>query len=379
MRLIHLSDLHLGKRLDNYSLAEDQGYILSEILNIIDDQKPEAVLIAGDIYDKTVPPVEAVEMFDDFLVKLSKRGVQVYVISGNHDSPERLAFGERLMEVSGVHISPVYQGVVEPIQQKDSYGFVNIYMLPFVKPANVRRFFPDEEITSYTQAIKVAIDHMNVNTNERNVLIAHQFVTGAERSESEEISVGGLDNVDASVFEPFDYVALGHIHGPQNIMPGKIRYCGTPLKYSFSEEKHIKSVTVLELGEKGNVHVETIPLRPLRELRTLRGRFSELISRQFYEDTSYPSDYIRVILTDEEDVLEAMSRLRAIYTNIVRLKYDNTRTRHYAELEVMNEVEKRSPLSLFKEFYEQQNGMTLSEEQTSYIEDLIEGIWEEKQ
>ena len=263
MKLLHLSDLHLGKRVNEFSMLEDQAYILTKILNTIDDEKPDAVLIAGDVYDKSVPSAEAVGLFDDFLVKLAKKQVPAFVISGNHDSPERLAFANRLIDASGIHLSPVYSGDVRPVTLTDAFGPVHIYMLPFVKPAHVRRFFPDEEIISYTDALAAAIRQMDPDLSARNVLLTHQFVTGAERSESEEISVGGTDNVDASVFEGFDYVALGHIHGPQNIGSERIRYCGTPLKYSFSEASHKKSVTVAELGEKGSLTVRTVPLLPM--------------------------------------------------------------------------------------------------------------------
>lgn len=251
MKLIHLSDLHLGKRLNEFSLIEDQNYILSKILKIIDDEQPDGIIIAGDVYDKSVPTGEAVEMFDDFLVKLAKKNLQVYVNSGNHDSPERLAFGNRIMNASGIHFSSVYNGTPDHFEAEDEYGKVMIYLLPFIKPAHVRRFFPDESIESYTDALKVAVNAMNINKDIRNVLLSHQFVTGAQRSESEEISVGGSDNVDSDVFADFDYVALGHIHRPQNIEKNKIRYCGSPLKYSFSESPYEKSVTV----EIGRAHV----------------------------------------------------------------------------------------------------------------------------
>ena len=284
MKLIHLSDLHLGKRVNEFSMLEDQAYILMKILNVIDDEQPDAVLIAGDVYDKTVPSAEAVELFDDFLVRLASRSfrgrsLQIFVISGNHDSPERLAFGGRLMDARGVHLSPVYSGSVKPVTLSDEFGPVNIYMLPFVKPVTVRRFFPDAKIENYTDAIAAAVGSMGIDTSGRNVLIAHQFVTGAERSESEDVSVGGMDNVDVTVFDGFDYVALGHIHGPQNIGSERVRYCGTPLKYSFSEAAHRKSVTVVELGEKGSLAVRTVPLIPKRDMVDLRGRYDELMSR----------------------------------------------------------------------------------------------------
>ena len=377
MKFIHLSDLHLGKRMENYSLIEDQEYILNEILKIIDDIKPDGIIIAGDVYDKSVPPVDAVGLFDRFIVQLASRDLQVYIISGNHDSPERLAFGEKLLSSGGIHISPVYNGNVEIVQKDDDYGTVNIYLLPFVKPFHVKKYYPEEDINSYTDALRVAIKNMGTDFNQRNVLVAHQFVTGALRSESEEITVGGLDNVDASVFDGFDYVALGHIHGPQNIGSSTVRYCGTPLKYSFSEIDQIKSVTVVELKEKGNTHVYEIPLKPIRDMNAIRGTFGKVTSKDAYEGTNYQKDYMKITLTDEDDIPDAVARLRMIYNFLVKIEYDNTRTRHNAEIGKAEEIENRSPLELFADFYQKQNGMPLTEEQGKYLYSVIEGIWED--
>ena len=376
MKLIHLSDLHLGKRVNEFSMLEDQQYILTEILQIIDREKPDGVMIAGDVYDKSVPSAEAVALLDDFLVRLAKRDLQVFLISGNHDSPERMAFGGRLMAQSGVHLAPVYDGKVRPITLTDEYGPVNLYLLPFLKPAHVRRCFPEREILTYTDALAAAIEAMGVDTAQRNVLVTHQFVTGAARCDSEEISVGGTDNVDVSVFEPFDYVALGHIHGPQQVGRETVRYCGTPLKYSFSEAKHQKSVTVVELGEKGAVSVRTVPLTPMRDLAELRGTYEELTFRGFYDGTSYPRDYVHITLTDEEDIPDAVSKLRIIYPNLMKLDYDNKRTRAGIVLEGA-EDQQRSPLELLEEFYEKQNGQPMGEEQRAFAKKLMERIWEE--
>ena len=375
MKLIHLSDLHIGKRVNEFSMLEDQEYILTKIINIIDDEKPDAVLIAGDVYDKSVPSGEAVQVFDDFLVRLAKRNLQTFVISGNHDSPERLAFGGRLMDISGIHMSPVYNGKVEPISLEDESGKVNFYMLPFIKPVHVRRFFEEENIESYTDAVRVAVDNMNVNDAERNVIITHQFVTGAERSESEEVSVGGSDNVDASVFEKFDYVALGHIHGPQNIGSEKIRYCGTPLKYSFSEANHKKSVTVVNLGEKGELEIDEIPLEPKRDMREIKGKYDEIMMNGNQEKSD---DYVHIILTDEEDIPNAMGKLRLVYPNLMKLDYDNTRTRSIGKITSAEKTETRSPLELFCELYEKVNGQPMNNEQLEFSKELAESIWEGK-
>lgn len=377
MKLIHLSDLHLGKRVNEYSMIEDQEYILKRIINIVDDEMPDGVIIAGDVYDKSVPSAEAVQMFDDFLVRLAKRKIEVFVISGNHDSPERIAFASRIMDAGGIHMSPVYTGDIMPISMHDEYGEVDVYMLPFIKPVHVRRFCEDE-ITTYTEAIKHAVLKMNINPNNRNVLVTHQFVTGARRSESEEISVGGTDNVDAGVFDDFDYVALGHIHSPQNCGSDKIRYCGTPLKYSFSEAKDKKSVTVVELAQKGNVTYRTVELVPKHDLVELKGTYAELTLKSFYENTTWQEDYTHITLTDEEDVPDAIGKLRTVYRRLMKLDYDNKRTRSNAEISGTADIESKSPLELFSDFYALQNNQLMNEEQTGFMQELIQNIWEGK-
>ena len=378
MKLIHTSDLHLGKRVYEYSMLEDQAFILKRIIHIVDSEKPDGIIIAGDIYDKSIPSAEAVQLFDDFLVQLAKRRLEVFVISGNHDSPERIAFGARLMDVSGIHMSPVYDGEVSPFTLTDAYGPVRIFMLPFLKPPQVRRFY-GEGISGYTDAVRAAISGMTIDPAERNVLITHQFVTGAQRSESEEISVGGTDNVGAYVFEPFDYVALGHIHSPQNCGSEKIRYCGTPLKYSFSEAKDQKSLTVVELREKGSVSCRTIPLTPKRELVELKGTYEELTLKAFYENTTWQEDYTHITLTDEEDIPDAIGKLRTVYHRLMKLDYDNRRTRANQEIGGAESVEAKTPFELFSEFYELQNNQPMSDEQSEYMREMISAAWEEEQ
>lgn len=376
MKFIHLSDLHIGKRVNEYSMLEDQEYILNQIINIIDEQKSDGVIIAGDVYDKSVPSAEAVALFDDFLVKLSKRNLYVFVISGNHDSPERIAFGGRLMEASKIYMSPVYDGGLSPVTLEDEYGKINVWMLPFVKPVHVRKFNEDAEISSYTDAMHVAVDNLNVDTNERNLMITHQFVTGSDRTESEEISVGGTDNVDVSVFDVFDYTALGHIHRPQNCKSEKVRYSGTPLKYSFSESKDNKSVTIVELKEKGNLSVDTIPLKPMRDMVELKGKYDEIMLRDFYKDTSYQEDYVHITLTDEDDIPDAIGKLRTVYHNLMKLDYDNLRTRNMNSIDGTENVEKKSPYEHFSEFYEKQNNQPMNDNQSDFMKKLIEEIWE---
>lgn len=376
MKFLHLADLHLGKRVNGFSMLEDQAHILRQILAILDDEQPDGVLIAGDVYDKSVPSVEAVELLDDFLTELRARGVPVLLISGNHDSPERLAFGGRVMDSCGIHISPVYDGALAPVTLQDAFGPVHVWLLPFVKPAHVRRWFPDADIESYTDAMAEAVAHMDIDTAARNVLVTHQFVTGGTRSGSEELSVGGTDNVDSGVFAPFDYVALGHLHGAQHIGRETIRYAGSPLKYSFSEARQHKSVTVVTLGEKGDVQVRTVALTPLRELREIRGSYDELTARSFYEHTTYRSDYLHLILTDEQDVFDAMSRLRTIYPYLMTLDYDNARTRAAGGMFVPAGMERRTPLELFEALYQRQNHRPMSEVQRAYIAQLMEQIME---
>lgn len=377
MKLIHMSDLHLGKRVNDFSMLEDQEYILSIIMQAIDTEQPDGVILAGDIYDKPVPSAEAVELFDKFLVKLSERKIPVFVISGNHDSPERIAFGGRIMKNSKIYLSPVYKGKTESIELCDEYGPVRFYLLPFIKPTHVRRYHPEEEIATYTDAIRIAVADMKIDMGIRNVLVTHQFVTGSERRESEEISVGGTENVDASVFACFDYVALGHLHSPQNCGTERIRYCGTPLKYSFSEVNDKKSLTVIDLGKKGNLQIRTIPLVPRHDWVDLRGTYQELMLRSFYENTSWRDDYVRITLTDEEDVVDAIGKLRIIYRNLMNLNYDNARTRMNREIGKAEEVERKTPLELFNDFYCLQNNQNMSAEQEQHMKELIEEMREE--
>ena len=375
MKIMHLSDLHLGKRVNEFSMIEDQNYILNEIINIIDEQKPKVIILAGDIYDKPIPPAEAVELFDDFLYKLSKRNLYVFIISGNHDSAERIAFGSRLFDKSGIYLSPVYNGKILPISVDDECGDINFYMLPFIKPVHIRRFFPDASISTYTDALNTVITDMNIDSTKRNILITHQFVTGSSRTESEDVSVGGSDNVDAYIFKDFDYVALGHIHRSQSCGSEYIRYCGTPLKYSFSESKDTKSITVIDIKEKGDIKLDFIPLTPLRDMVEIKGSYNELMLKSFYENTSLTNDYIHITLTDEDDIPDVITKLRVIYKNIMKLDYDNQRTRKSSEINLINAVDSMSPLELFDTFYEIQNGNHLSDAQRAFLENIIEGVW----
>lgn len=379
MKLLHLSDLHLGKRVNGFSQIEDQRYILDQILSIVSAEAPDAVLICGDVYDKSVPSAEAVDLFDAFLTKLAQSHTDVFIISGNHDSAERIAFGGKLFSAAHVYVSPVYDGHVTTIDKEDAFGTVRFYLLPFLKPSHVRLHAPDTAIESYTDAIAAALSGCDLRTDCRHVLLTHQLVTGAERSESEELSIGGTDNVDLQVFDGFDYVALGHLHRPQNVGSDRVRYCGTPLKYSFSEAGHEKSVTLIDLLEKGNLQIRTIPLSPLRDLAEVKGSFAQLTDRSFYLGSDLCKSYLHITLTDEDDIPDAIGKLRAIYPYIMRLDYDNQRTRYYQNpMEEEASVE-ATPLQLFAQLYGKQNNQPMNPEQQTFMEHLIEKIWETEQ
>ncbi len=377
MKFLHISDLHIGKRVNEFSMTEDQKYILNQILRIAEQERAEAVLIAGDVYDKSMPSAEAVQIFDWFLTGLADLGKTVIAVSGNHDSPERIAFGGALMRGRGVYVSPVYRGEALEVELRDEYGDISVHLLPFLKPATLRHALEgrqEEEENrlpeSYQEALEIAVKRMEIDVKKRNILVAHQFVTGAGRCDSEEVSVGGLDNVDASVFDDFDYVALGHIHSPQSVGRETVRYCGTPLKYSFSEAEQEKSVTVLEMGEKGDVVLSTVPLVPLRDMRKIRGSYGEVMSRSFYQDTN-TEDYVQITLTDEEDIPDGLQKLRTVYPNLMQVAYDNSRTRQDRTVEAAEQAERKSELELFGEFFELQNNQPMSAEQAAYMEKLI--------
>lgn len=376
MRFLHTADLHIGKRVNEFSMLEDQEYILRRILEIADREQVDGVLIAGDVYDKQIPPAEAVRLFDWFLTKLNSRGLPVFVISGNHDSVERLSFGARIMGESGVHLTQSYEGTLSPVRLEDEYGPLNLWLLPFLKPAMVKRFFPEQEIETYQDALSAVIGGMELDTSQRNLLVAHQFVTGTVLSGSEEaaeVFVGGVENVDASVFEPFDYVALGHIHRAQAAGAEHIRYSGTPLKYSFSEIGHSKSVTIVELKEKGELQIRQEPLTPLRQMRELRGRYEDLVLRENYQGTAL-EDYLHVILTDENDIPDVIGRLRSIYPNIMKIDYDNARTRASQALMQETAEKEQSPMELLAAFFLQQNQQELSGAQRDCARELMEQV-----
>ena len=382
MLLMHLSDLHIGRRLSGYSLSDDQKYILDQILDMARDERPDAVLIAGDVYDKIVPSGEAVTLFDDFLVSLNSLTGHVFVISGNHDAAERLAFARRLIEPSGVHMAPVFQdGKIDKYVLEDEFGPVDIFLLPYIRPAEVRQAWPDETIESTADAVRAAIAHMPLDPNRRSVLLSHQFVLGAVTSESETSFVGGTDSVPYDVYDPFDYVALGHLHMPQAVGRETVRYSGAPLKYALGERDGERSVTLVEMKRKGETALRTRPLKPLHELRQIRGTYDELAAKSFYESATEfkKDDYLHAVLTDENDVPDAMTKLRTIYPRLLGLSYDNTRTREAEGVSgaITEEERAMTPIDILASFYEQQNGMPMSDAQREYAQAQLDRIGRE--
>lgn len=378
MKFLHISDLHLGKQLAEYSLLEDQRYILRQILDIVADRQPDAVVVAGDLYDKPVPPAEAVTVLDWFITSLTEMGVALLMISGNHDSPERLDFGSGLFEEKGVYLVGQFNGAPKKVTLGKPDDQADFYLLPFIRPGNVRPFYPDEEIKSYDDAMRCVMKNLTLSKEIPSVLVAHQFVTAGgvspERSESEVISLGGTDNVDVSNFISFQYVALGHIHRPQRLTRDSVRYAGSPLKYSFSEAEYDKSVVMVTLNGMEEPSIELIPLVPMRDLRRIRGPLDKLLSDEVAA-ASNREDYLHVTLTDTEPVADPLYRLRQVYPNIMRLSFSSSLEEEEVEIAACEEVEHRTPPQLFAEFYNQMQGEPLSEEDGKLVLRLMEKVW----
>lgn len=374
MKFIHLGDLHIGKRVNEFNMLEDQKFILEQVLSIIDEHKVEGALIAGDVYDKTVPTVEAVKVFDWFLTELYRRNLEVYMISGNHDSAERLAFGNRLLAEEGIYVSEAFDGEIRSVSSNASGGLVRVFMMPFIKPISVRKYFENEEIVSYDDAVKAVIDSIDLDKSKVNIILAHQFVAGAARSESEETAIGGVDSISVDNFKGFDYVALGHLHGPQKLGRDTVRYAGSPLKYSFSEVNHNKSVPIIEVSDNGELGVTLVALKPFRDMRVITGTYDQVMAFDFYKDTNV-DDYIKVVLTDEEPIHEVLSKLRSVYPNIMTLEFDNARTKKSMEVKAFEEVEQETPYNLISKFYEMRNNQEMSDKQAEICNKLIEEIW----
>lgn len=377
MKILHTSDLHIGKRANEYALLEEQEFVLKQIIDIAQSEKPDAIILAGDIYDKSIPSAEAVSLFDDFLVNLAKLGKDIFIISGNHDSAERIAFASRIMEASKIHLSPVFNGKIVPIILNDGETELAVYMLPFIKPAIVQHFADQgTEIKTYDEAMRYVISQMGIDKTRRNILVTHQFITNAERTESEDVMVGGLDNIDASAFDGFDYVALGHLHRPQSCGKETIRYSGSPLKYSFSEVNDKKSVTIIEIKGNDSPSITPKPLTPLHEWFDLRGTYDELTAKTFYDGKGYQEAFVRITLTDEDDIPDGMRKLKSIYHRLMELRYDNKRTRAgMTSIGKPMDVEALQPDKLFGDLFEKQNGQALSEEQKRYMNETIETIF----
>ena len=382
MRFFHLSDLHIGKQLHHYSLKEDQEHILGEIIEYAGKLHPDAVVIAGDIYDKPVPSAEAVTLFDDFLTRLAKIRPQipVMIISGNHDSADRLRYAAGILKEEKVYLAGSVpqkeEEHIEKVTLKDEWGEVNFFLLSFLKPAYVRRLFEENPPETYSDAVNRLIKRENINfKDERNVLVSHQFYMGSylpETCDSETISVGGIDQIDITGVEAFDYVALGHLHGKQKVKDAHIRYCGTILKYSVSEASHTKALTVVTLGEKGkSVKIEEYPLHPLRDVRKITGKLKEILK----EERS-PEDYVSITLTDETDPYHPKEQLETVFSKILEVRIDNTRTRtKWMEAE---ELVLKTPEENFADFFEKMQGRTMDPEEETLILQILEEAKEDE-
>ena len=371
MKLLHLGDLHLGKSLGDFDLIEDQKYILDQILEIIEKENVDGVLIAGDVYDKSIPSEAATNLLDYFLCKLSESGVQTFMISGNHDSDDRLNYGSNLFEANQIYISALYHGTLDKRTVTDGYGEVNVYLLPFVKASQVRHFYPEETIDSYDDAVRVILEHVDMDVTQRNVIVAHQFVTG----QSEDPALGGsegtgtqsvglVEKIGYDCFDGFDYVALGHIHSPQRVGRDQVRYSGSPLKYSLSEVHNAKSVPVITMGKKGEVTLELIPLKPMRDLRHIKGNLKALLEPKNITDVE---DFIYVTLTDEEIINDAMGIFQQTYPNTVKIDYDNSRTRAMEHVDISNIAENKSFSELISDFYRLIYNCEMSGEEMDYM------------
>ena len=377
MKILHTSDLHIGKRVKEFSMLDEQRFILNQILTTAEAEQPDAIILAGDIYDKSVPSAEAVSLFDDFLVSLARLGKSIFIISGNHDSPERISFASRIMQSSKIYLSPVYDGTIRPVVLPDGESEVAFYLLPFIKPSVVLHYADEgTDIKTYDDAMRYVVSKMDIDKSRRNILIAHQYVTGAERSESEDMVIGGLDNVDASVFAPFDYVALGHLHRPQYCGRETIRYSGSPLKYSFSEVFDKKSVTIIEINAGQAPVVTEHALTPLHEWYALRGTYDELTARDYYDGKGYQDAYVSITLTDEDDIPDGMRKLCTIYHRLMELSYDNKRTRAgMTNIGKPMNVNELNPIELFGELFEKQNAQPLTDRQRQYVNSLIDQVF----
>ena len=381
MKVLHVSDLHIGKRVNGMSMLDDQRYILRQILDIAEKRQVSVLLIVGDVYDKASPSAEAVTVFDAFLTDAVAAGLRVLAIPGNHDSAERIAYAQGLLEKQGVCLPPVYAGEVERVELEDEHGPVEFWLLPFLKPGDVRRFFPDEEIgDDYSAALRAVLGACAIDQGKRNVVLSHQLVTAygtAPDRADDEIKLGGMDNVDVSVYDAFDYVALGHVHRPQRVGRDTVRYSGSPLKYSFSEARYDKSAALIELGEKkpGDdvgecVSFELIPLVPLHDVREVRGTLADVLAMGTALDAS--QDYLHITLSDEHPQLDAMAKIHEVFPNAMMLDYDNvTVLVDRPQTQLTADPDSMDTLEMFGAFYESQVGNPLDDEQQDFARKLI--------
>lgn len=374
MKVLHTADWHIGKNVNNMSMEEEQRYILDEIYKILVEESIDLLVIAGDIFDRSVPPASAVVLLDEFLTRVSQQGIKTCIISGNHDSPQRIEFASRILEKEGIFMEGTHQEKVRKIVLDDEYGPLNIYLLPFIRPS---MFTSDNGSRTYDEIFHQRLELIDLNQEERNLLVAHQFVVGATTCESEELAVGGIDMVSSLGLEAFDYVALGHLHSPQMVQKDYIRYSGTPLPYSFSEEKNENSVTILHFKEKGHLDIRLRKLSLKRRFQTIKGKYQELVSPSYYQNLQ-KDNYFRVILEDEDYILEVMEKLRSIYPNIMAVSYDNQRSRQNQEIKIDDKIKEKTPIEIFEQFYYLQNNQNLDDHQKRYLQRLVETIWEEE-
>ena len=379
MKILHLADLHIGKIIFEQSLLEDQEYMLNKIIEKIKEENIDAILIAGDVYDRSIPQADAIDLLDRFLnILIKELKKKVFIIAGNHDSKERLGFGNKIFENEGLFISSKYEGKIKKVELQDEYGKLNIYMLPFIKPIEVKKYFDDESL-SYDETIKKIIEKEDIDESQRNIILTHQFVTAigeeVERTESEVLTLGGTDNVDISNYNKFDYVAIGHVHRPQRIGRDTARYAGTMLKYSFSEVNHKKTMPIIDFKEKGNIDIKLVELKPLRDMREIKGPIEKLLEN--YEEEN-ANDYIRAIITNEEPVYDAIGQLRRIYPNVLKLEVQNSKILSNIEFKTENlqKVKSKSEVELFNEFYKFQNNIELNVEQKNLIQEVVKEIKE---
>ena len=372
MRFLHVADLHLGKQMNDVSLLEDQQAVLDQILHIAAEEKADGVLIAGDVYQRTSPQAEAMALFDSFVSRLVRDGRKVFVISGNHDSALRLSYFSSLVKSSGLYVTETFNGELQHVELHDADGELTVWMLPFLRPAQVKRALPEEKITSYQDALQAVLRHAPIDHSKRNVLMCHQFILGCEVCDSEELSVGTLDHIDGAIFDGFDYVALGHIHKPQQVLRDTLRYAGSPLKYSFSEVNHKKSVTIVDLQEKGEVTVRTVPLYPLHDVRLIGGRLDELMQMPYSED------YVWITIHDELPPPDAKVTLTVNFPNMMKFSVVNSKTKYDLDVKAAETLENKSVAELFCDFYRLQNNDQLpGEKHMAVLDKVIRELKEE--